>query len=91
MILRSLQPRIETRLFKGKAILLFGPRRVGKSTLAEHIIARQTVETMHLSGDDADVRDILTSTKATRLKALVGNKKLLFIDEAPRSSRKLTW
>jgi uncharacterized protein len=84
MIARSLQNRIEARLFKGKAILLFGPRQVGKSTLVEHIIAQQTAEALHINGDDADVRDILTNTTAARLKALVGNKQLLLIDEAQR-------
>jgi uncharacterized protein len=84
MIVRSLQSHIEARLFKGKAILLFGPRQVGKSTLVEQIMTRQTAQIMHLSGDDADVRDILTNTTATRLKALIGQTKLLFIDEAQR-------
>jgi uncharacterized protein len=47
-------------------------------------MAQQTIGMLHLNGDDADVRDILTNATATRLKALVGNKQLLFIDEAQR-------
>lgn len=82
MIIRSIQKRIENRLFKGKAILIFGPRQSGKSTMVEAILKDK--EHLYLNGDDADVRDILTSTTATKLKAIVGNKKILFIDEAQR-------
>jgi len=84
MITRSLQGTIKARLFKGKAVLLFGPRQVGKSTLVESVLADQSETVLHLSGDDADVRDILTNTTATRLKAILGTKKILFIDEAQR-------
>ncbi|SDJ34956.1 hypothetical protein SAMN04487898_102329 [Pedobacter sp. ok626] len=82
MIRRSIQEAIENRLFKGKAILIFGPRQSGKSTLVESIL--QSKEHLYLNGDDADVRDILTNTTASKLKAVVGNKKILFIDEAQR-------
>ncbi|EHQ26651.1 ATP-binding protein [Mucilaginibacter paludis] len=82
MIKRSLQTAIERRLFKGKALLIFGPRQVGKSTLIEAILNNK--DHLYLNGDDADVRDILTNTTATKLKTIIGNKKILFIDEAQR-------
>jgi len=82
MIVRSIQKTVEEKLFKGKAVLLFGPRQVGKSTLIEGIL--QDKDHLYLNGDDADVREILTNTTATKLKAIVGNKKILFIDEAQR-------
>ena len=80
MIIRSLEHRIEKKLFKGKAIILFGPRQAGKSTMIESIL--QEKEHLYLNGDDADVREILTSTTATRLKSVMGSKTILFIDEA---------
>lgn len=82
MIIRSIQKTVEEKLFKGKAVLLFGPRQVGKSTLIEGIL--QDKDHLYLNGDDADVREVLTNTTATKLKAIVGNKKILFIDEAQR-------
>ncbi len=82
MIIRTIQKHIENRLFKGKAILIFGPRQSGKSTLVESILRNK--EHLYLNGDDADVREILTNTTATKLKAVVGNQKILFIDEAQR-------
>ena len=38
LIERFLAKKIEARLFKGKAILIFGPRQVGKSTLTESLL-----------------------------------------------------
>jgi len=82
MIVRTLQAEVEKRLFKGKAILLFGPRQSGKSTLVETLLGDK--DHLYLNGDDADVREILTNTTATNLKTIVGNKTILFIDEAQR-------
>jgi predicted AAA+ superfamily ATPase len=82
MIIRTLQSTIEQRLFKGKALLLFGPRQAGKSTLVEAVLKDK--DHLYLNGDDADVREILTNTTATKLKAVAGNKKIVFIDEAQR-------
>ena len=70
------------RLFKGKAILLFGPRQCGKSTLVE--AALDGKEYLHLTGDDADVREMLTDTSAARIKVMMGKNRILFIDEAQR-------
>jgi predicted AAA+ superfamily ATPase len=82
MIQRTLKDSIQKDLFKGKAILLFGPRQSGKSTLMQEVLKNQ--DYLYLNGDDADVREILTNTTATKLKAVIGNKKIVFIDEAQR-------
>ncbi|OYU56748.1 MAG: ATPase [Chitinophagaceae bacterium BSSC1] len=82
MIERTIKESIKKDLFKGKAILLFGPRQSGKSTLMQEILKDH--DHLYLNGDDADVREILTNTSATKLKAIVGTKKIVFIDEAQR-------
>jgi len=84
MIIRLLQSSLEKRLFKGKAILLFGARQTGKSTLAEVLLSGLNEEWLTLNGDDADVREILSDTTATKLKVIIGNKKIALIDEAQR-------
>jgi predicted AAA+ superfamily ATPase len=84
MIFRTLQNEIESRLFKGKAILLFGPRQTGKSTLIHAILSAQEKSFLYLNGDEADVRDILSETTSTKLRNLVGPHPLVFIDEAQR-------
>lgn len=84
MINRLLQSSLEKRLFKGKAILLFGARQTGKSTLAEVLLSGLNEEWLTLNGDDADVREILSDTTATKLKVIIGNKKIALIDEVQR-------
>jgi predicted AAA+ superfamily ATPase len=84
MIVRLLQHEIEKRLFKEKAILLFGPRQSGKSTLIERLLKETGQEWLYLNGDEADVREILTNTTSAKLKILAGRKKIVFIDEAQR-------
>lgn len=82
MIHRTLKESIKKDLFKGKALLLFGPRQSGKSTLIQEVL--KDTDYLYLNGDDADVREMLTNTTATKLKSVVGNKKIVFIDEAQR-------
>ena len=82
MINRIVQSAIKARLFKNKAILLFGPRQSGKSTLIETLLADK--EYLYLNGDDADVREILSNTTSTKLNAIVGKNTIVFIDEAQR-------
>jgi predicted AAA+ superfamily ATPase len=84
MIRRSLQSVIQGRLFKGKAILLFGPRQCGKSTLVETLLKTQSKSWLYLNGDEADVREQLTNTTSSRLKTMVANHPIVFIDEAQR-------
>ena len=52
MINRQLLPKIEKHCFKGKAILLFGARQAGKTTLVESITAQYQKATLFLSGDE---------------------------------------
>jgi predicted AAA+ superfamily ATPase len=84
MIQRLVQEDIEKRLFKGKAILIFGPRQSGKSTMVNQLLKDLGQNFLYLNGDEADVREILTNTTSTKLKALTGENKIVFIDEAQR-------
>lgn len=49
MIIRRVQNEKEARLFKGKAILLFGPRQKGKSTLIHAILSAQEKSFLYLN------------------------------------------
>ncbi|MEO8771371.1 MAG: ATP-binding protein [Ferruginibacter sp.] len=82
MITRTLEKAIHDRLFKGKAIIVFGPRQCGKSTLVEAVLSGK--EYLHVSGDDSDIREILSNTSVATLKTIIGKKKIFFIDEAQR-------
>lgn len=83
-IRRTIQAAIEARLFKGKAILIFGARRVGKTTLARDIMAKFHTDSKYFSCDEADVRFALSHQTSTQLHRFIGNHKLIIIDEAQR-------
>lgn len=84
MIARKTLKQIESRLFKGKIMLLLGPRQVGKSTLLEEVMHRYSGDFLFLNGDERDVREHLSHTTSSALRTLIGNKKLVIIDEAQR-------
>lgn len=84
MIQRVLFGKIKNRLFKGKAIIVLGPRQTGKTTLVEQICPKSNPEAIWLSGDDTNDRGRLEETSLPTLKTFLGDKKFLVIDEAQR-------
>jgi len=84
IIIRSVGTRIQARLFKGKAVILLGPRQAGKTTLVEGILRKRAEKVLELNADEPDVRELLDNCTSTRLRALIGESRLLFIDEAQR-------
>lgn len=84
MIKRILENQIIARFFKGKAIIVLGPRQSGKTTLIQSVLRTTSIPALSLNGDEADVREMLSSTTSTRLKAIIGKYKIVFIDEAQR-------
>lgn len=83
-IKRTIQERILQRMHKNKAILIFGARQTGKSTLSEALIQKQEESSLSLNGDDSDVRALFQEANATKLRAIIGNHKIVLIDEAQR-------
>jgi predicted AAA+ superfamily ATPase len=83
MIERQLQEQIEKHLGSDKAIIIIGARQVGKSTLLNSIFSNME-NVMWLNGDDADVQELFRNMTAARMKAFLGKKKFLVVDEAQR-------
>jgi predicted AAA+ superfamily ATPase len=83
MIERTLEHTIKDKLFKGKAIILMGPRQVGKTTLLKTIISSEE-NYLWLNGDEPDVQALFFNLSASRLKSILGKKNMLIIDEAQR-------
>ena len=73
MIKRILEEKIKSYLFRGKAIIVFGPRQAGKTTLIENILKNRSEKTLILNADDFDIREMLTKSSSIRLKSFVGN------------------
>ncbi|WP_299056609.1 AAA family ATPase [uncultured Polaribacter sp.] len=85
MYKRVLKETIEQRRNKGKAIVLIGPRQVGKTTLLKTIIA--TEEHLFLDGDNPIVRSLLNNPNTVQIRSIIGSNKIIFIDEAQKNSR----
>ena len=85
MITRRLQPTILNALHHRKAIIIMGARQVGKSTLLRQMFGNDP-DVLWLNGDEPDVRAIFEQATSTRLRAIIGNRATVIIDEAQRIS-----
>lgn len=83
MIQRNLEKTILSRIFKKKAILILGPRQVGKTTLLKSLFSNQA-DILWLNGDEIDVQNLFSSISSDRFRAIIGKKKIVIIDEAQR-------
>jgi len=53
---RLLEPRIKEKILADRrVVVLYGPRQVGKTTLARKLLAESGRKTLELSGDDPRV------------------------------------
>src|SRR3990167_5876406 len=77
-ILQKLQPQ--------KAVIIYGPRQVGKTTLIKEILQDIQEEYMFVSGEDRAVSPWLSSGSIETLKTYLGAKRFLVVDEAQKIS-----
>ena len=83
MIKRSLEKNIELRLQDSKAIILYGPRQIGKTTLLHQLFDNKE-SVLWWNGDEPDLRSLLETATSTSLNSVIGKNKILIIDEAQR-------
>lgn len=81
MIRREIQSIIENQLFKGKVILIYGPRRVGKTTLSRQILDSHE-KSRYINCELLENKSALETTNSSALKNFLGNYKLIVFDEA---------
>ncbi len=86
MVNRAQIAYAKARLFKGKALLVFGPRQVGKTTFVQQLIADTNKKTLILNGDESDVMALFESPNVLKLKNIIADNEILVIDEAQRIS-----
>jgi hypothetical protein len=84
MIKRQLSDQIQQKLADGKAIIITGPRQVGKSTLMQQSEQLFKQPIAWWNGDESDYRSILENATSTKLKSIIGKNKTIIIDEAQR-------
>jgi len=83
MIAREIIPTMSHLPKRGKAIILTGPRQVGKTTILKTQFD-QNATVLWLDGDDATIRQRLANAGTSFLKSLVANHPIVVIDEAQR-------
>jgi predicted AAA+ superfamily ATPase len=84
MVARTQHPNILEWLDKGKAIIVIGPRQVGKTTLVRQISGELNRKTLWLTGDDPETRSLLDNISLARLHNLIGQNEVVVVDEAQR-------
>ncbi len=82
MITRTLEYKIKEKTGTGKAIVLIGARQVGKTTLIKRIL--EETDHLFLDADDPTVRSLLSNPNTEQIRSIIGNNKIVFIDEAQR-------
>jgi predicted AAA+ superfamily ATPase len=78
---------LRSTLKPGKVVVIYGARRTGKTTLLRAFLQHEPQPYLLVSGEDITVQDYLASQSIDKLKAFVGSKRLLVVDEAQKVSQ----
>jgi predicted AAA+ superfamily ATPase len=81
---RSLLSELRNTIMPGKVIVLYGPRQVGKTTLALELLNSTPLRSRFINADELLYREALASQSRQTLGELLGDAELLVIDEAQR-------
>ncbi|MCF8253679.1 MAG: ATP-binding protein [Bacteroidia bacterium] len=79
---RYLLKDLYKQLKPNKVLVLLGARRVGKTKLIENLLSEITEKYLFLNGDDVDTHHLLDIQSTANYKRILGDYKLLVIDEA---------
>lgn len=85
-IKRQLDDFLKRRMFDGKIIMVYGPRQAGKTTAVEHFISEHlpAVKIATFNGDEPSDCELLSNASTERLRLLIGDRNVVFIDEAQK-------
>jgi uncharacterized protein len=83
-IKRYYEDKMDALLKKGKVLVIYGPRRVGKTSLIEKFLSKYKGKKYLGIGDDIVLRNLLSSEDLNLIKTSFSNYKLIAIDEAQR-------
>ena len=81
MYRRAYEP-LDERLIPNKVLVIYGPRRVGKTTLLQNYLSQTRFKYKLDSGDNIRTQQILSSQDFRQIFAYVEGYELLAIDEA---------
>lgn len=75
---------LDELLEPGKAVVVLGPRRTGKTTLVNHYLQSTKFKYRFETGDDLRVSELFESGNFTRIKEFAAGFELVVIDEAQK-------
>lgn len=81
-ITRAIEKQIIQKLKPNKVVMIVGARRVGKTELIKRLLKNVKEKVLILNGDDLDTLNALKIKSTANYKRLLGDTKLLIIDEA---------
>ncbi len=84
LIKREVTSHIKKRLSPGRVAVLYGPRRVGKTTLLNEFLNNFNGAYKLYNGEDIETQKIFTSQSIEKYKSLLKGVDLLVIDEAQK-------
>ena len=74
--------RLSRLVAPGKVAVVYGSRRVGKTTLVRRYVQEYEPDALVVTGEDITVREYLESQSLATLKSFVGSRRTLIVDEA---------
>lgn len=83
-IQRLLLSKLDKRVQPGEVAVVYGPRRVGKTTLVTQYLHSYQGKSLLLNADELASREALASQDARKLSEIVNGVDVLVIDEAQR-------
>jgi len=83
---RTIENQLDALIVKGKVFVLYGARRVGKTSVIEKYIKTNYKKYFIGTGDDIQLREILSSENQNRIYNAFKGYEIVFIDEAQRIS-----
>ncbi len=75
---------IEKNLEKNKVLIIYGPRQVGKTTSVKKFLSETSFKYASYSGDDLEFSYSFSRCSLESTKRIVGENRLIFIDEAQK-------
>lgn len=84
MINRSLIDTVQKKVDFKKALVVLGPRQVGKTTLITGIASGLSANYLYINGDDPATRALWNNPAQSFIMNYIGNHKIVVIDEAQR-------
>ncbi|MEK7619722.1 MAG: ATP-binding protein [Patescibacteria group bacterium] len=79
---RNLENALKSQMFRGKVLILFGPRQAGKTTLVGRLTQDYASELRYIDCELVENRDLLSRPSTGDLFSLVRKYKVVVFDEA---------